>query len=153
MYLVSSCLAGINSRYDGNSNENKVILELLKSGKAIPVCPEQLGGLPTPRTPCEICTDENGNRKVMSKLGRDCTSEFYEGAEKSLNIAKVLGVKKAILKAKSPSCGCGQIYDGTFSGRLVEGNGITAELLMRNGIEVITEKDEEELEKLLESER
>lgn len=145
MYIVSSCLAGINSRYDGKSSENRIILELLKSGKAIPVCPEQLGGLPTPRTPCEIRMDESGERRVISKQGQDFTKEFYEGAEKVLNIAKVLGVKKAILKSKSPSCGCGLIYDGTFSGKLIEGNGLTAELLIQNGIEVITEKDEKSI--------
>ena len=78
----------------------------------------------------------------LNQLG---VKEFYEGAEKVLNIAKVLGVKKAILKSKSPSCGCGLVYDGTFSGKLIEGNGLTAELLIQNGIEVITEKDEESI--------
>jgi uncharacterized protein YbbK (DUF523 family) len=150
MYIVSSCLAGINSRYDGRDNENKIILQLMKQGKAIPLCPEQLGGLPTPRICCEIRINESGNKIVISKDGRDLTKEFKEGAEKVLKVAQALGVKKAILKAKSPSCGCGHVYDGTFSGNLVEGNGLTAELLMKNGIEVYTEKDEEQLQNLLE---
>lgn len=140
MYIVSACLAGINSRYDGRDNENKIVVELIKQGKAIPLCPEQLGGLPTPRACCEIRIDENGNKIVTSKEGQDCTKEFNVGAEKVLKVAQALEIKKAILKSKSPSCGCGFVYDGTFSGRLVEGNGLTAELLIKNGIEVYTEK-------------
>jgi uncharacterized protein YbbK (DUF523 family) len=89
--------------------------------------------------------DEEGNRSVINKEGGDCTFEFIKGAEKTLAIAKIADVKKAILKSKSPSCGCGLIYDGTFSRRLIEGNGLTAELLMNNGIEVVSEN---ELEKL-----
>jgi uncharacterized protein YbbK (DUF523 family) len=150
MYIVSACLAGINSRYDGRDNENKIILQLMKEGKAIPLCPEQLGGMPTPRTPCEICVDESGNKRIISKEGKNFTKEFEEGAEKVLKVAQALGVRKVILKAKSPSCGYGFVYDGTFSGRLVEGNGLAAELLIRNGIEVFTEKDEESLRKLIE---
>ncbi|MDP4143402.1 MAG: DUF523 domain-containing protein [Bacillota bacterium] len=141
MYIVSACLAGINCRYDAKNSENQFIVDLIKQGKAIPVCPEQLGGLDTPRISCEIVTDEKGNKKVISKQGKDCTKEFTEGAEKTLQIAKIVGAKKAILKAKSPSCGCDLIYDGTFSGKLIEGNGLTAQLLLDNGIEVITEKD------------
>lgn len=141
MYLVSSCLAGVNCRYDGKNHENKLIVDLVKKGEAIPVCPEQLGGLPTPRTSCEIVIDEKNSRKVISKDKRDCTNEFMLGAEKTLKVAKAVCAKKAILKSKSPSCGCGLIYDGTFSGKLVEGNGLTAELLIQNGIEVCTEND------------
>ena len=141
MYLVSSCLAGVNCRYDGRNNENKVIAELVRQGQAVLVCPEQLGGLPTPRTSCEIVMDEMWNKKVISKDEQDFTKEFIEGAEKTLAIAKIIGVKKAILKAKSPSCGCGLIYDGTFSGKLIKGNGLTVELLTKNGIEVYTEDD------------
>ena len=140
MYLVSSCLAGINCRYDGKNSENKDIVELVKQGQAIPVCPEVFGKLPIPRPCCEIVVDNNCN-KVVSKDGKDLTKEYSDGAEKTLTIAKTLGIKKAILKAKSPSCGCGYIYDGTFSGNLIEGNGLTAELLLKNGFEVHTEND------------
>ena len=146
LYLVSSCLAGVNCRYDGKDNKNKDIVELVRRGQAIPICPEQLGGLPTPRTSCEIVMDEMWNKKVISKDEQDFTKEFIEGAEKTLSIAKIIGVKKAILKAKSPSCGCGLIYDGTFSGKLIKGNGLTAELLIKNGIEVYTENDLDKLE-------
>lgn len=145
MYLVSSCLAGVNCRYNGGNSENKVILELVKQGKAIAVCPEQLVGLPTPRSSCEIVVDESGNEKVISKEGQDFTKEFIEGAEKTLGIAKVIGIKKAILQSKSPSCGCGVIYDGTFSGKLIKGNGLAAEMLIKNDIGVYTENDLDKL--------
>lgn len=141
MYLISACLAGINCRYDGKNSENEVISELVKQGKAVLVCPEQLAGLPTPRTCCEIVTLNENQKKVMSKDGKDLTKEFMAGAEETLVIALQNGIKKAIFKAKSPSCGCGQIYDGSFSGKLIEGNGLTADLLLKNGIEVITEGD------------
>lgn len=141
MYLVSSCLAGISCRYDGKSSENQYVIELVKQGKAMPVCPELLGGLPVPRVCCEIIEGERGEQRIVSSEGRDFTREFALGAEKTLEIARIIGTTKAILKSKSPSCGCGLIYDGTFSGRLIEGNGLTAELLMKNGIEVITESD------------
>lgn len=145
MYLVSSCLAGVNCRYDGKNSENKIIVELVKQGKAIPVCPEQLGGLQTPRICCEIVMCNDDNKKVMSKDGQEFTKEFTKGAENILAIAKVIGIKKAILKSKSPSCGCGHVYDGTFSGKIIEGNGLAADLLIENGIEVYTENDLEKL--------
>ncbi len=141
MYLVSLCLAGFNCRYDGKSKGNEGIIELINQGKAIVLCPEQLSGLCTPRLPCEIIIDERGNRKVVRQDGKDLTKEFIEGGNRVLSIAKAMGIKKAILKSKSPSCGCGLIYDGTFSGKIVPGNGITAEILIKNGIEVYTEKD------------
>ncbi|KGK87679.1 DUF523 domain-containing protein [Clostridium sp. HMP27] len=141
MYLVSSCLAGVNCRYDGDNNENKDILNLVKEGKAIAVCPEQLAGLSTPRVPCEIIVGKNGNKKIVNKDGEDLTKEFMTGAEKTLAVAKAIGIKKAILKSKSPSCGCGSIYDGTFSGKLIKGNGFTTELLIKSGFEVYTEND------------
>ena len=141
MYLVSSCLAGVNCRYDGKSNENKVVQELVKQGKAIAVCPEQLSGLPVPRPCCEIINNNNGSIKVVNEYGKDLTDAFIRGAEKTLEIAGIIGAEKAVLKSKSPSCGCGFIYDGTFSGKLKEGNGLTAELLIKNGIEVYTEND------------
>lgn len=141
MYLVSACLAGINCRYDGENSGNKIIVDLVKQGRAIPVCPEQLGGLPTPRVSCEIVIDESGDKKVVSKEKKDFTKQFTKGAEETLRISKAMGVKKAILKSKSPSCGCGLIYDGTFSGKLMKGNGLTAEALIKNGIKVYTDKD------------
>jgi uncharacterized protein YbbK (DUF523 family) len=140
MYLVSACLAGVNCRYDGKDSMNEKVLELVNQGKAIPICPEQLGGLSTPRISCEL-VNQPGDRKIINKEGNDRTEEFRLGAERTLAIAKALGVKKAIMKSKSPSCGCGQIYDGTFSGTLIQGNGMAVELLLRSGIEVITEKD------------
>lgn len=141
LYIVSACLAGIKCRYDGDTQKNDEIVRLVEEGKAMLVCPEVLGGLPIPRIPCEIIYDKDGNKKIINKEGKDCTKEFLDGAKKTLAIAEIVGAKKAILKSKSPSCGCGQIYDGTFSGELVEGNGITCDLLKDNGIEVYTEKD------------
>jgi len=145
MYLVSSCLAGVNCRYDGGNSENKTIVELFKKGQAIAVCPEQLAGLNTPRPSCEIIIDEMRNRKIISKDKKDFTKEFIEGAEIILAIAKSIGIKKAILKSKSPSCGCGLIYDGTFSRKLINGYGLTAALLIKNNIKVYTENDLDEL--------
>lgn len=140
MYLVSACLAGAPCRFDGKSKEVQQIMELVNRGEAVPVCPEQLGGLTTPRVSCEICGD-----KVINKEGRDCSAEFELGAERTLAIAKALGITKAILKAKSPSCGCGKIYDGTFSGTLIDGSGRAADLLMKHGIKVYTENDLSEI--------
>lgn len=140
MYIVSACLAGVNCRYDGKNNLDKRILELVKRGEAILVCPEQLGGLTTPRDPSEIVY-ENGIIKVKSIKNKDVTDNFERGAVEVLKLAKEIGTEKAILKSKSPSCGCGIIYDGTFSGKLIQGNGVTAKLLIKNGIEVLTEED------------
>jgi uncharacterized protein YbbK (DUF523 family) len=117
----------------------------VKRGLAIPVCPEQLGGLPTPRVCCEIVIGENGEKKIISKDGKDFTKEYVEGAEKTLAIAKIIGIKKAILQSRSPSCGYSRIYDGTFNGKLIKGNGLTAELLTQNGIIVYTEDEIESL--------
>lgn len=141
MYLLSSCLAGINCRYDGGNNFNKKAAELVKEGKAIPVCPEVLGGLDTPRDPAEIVIDQEGNQRVMTVKGNDVTAEFKRGAEKTLKIAEIVEAEKALLQQRSPSCGFGKVYDGSFSGNLVEGNGLTAELLIKNGIEVLTEAE------------
>jgi len=138
--MVSACLAGINCRYDGGSSPVKRIVSLVESGDAIPFCPEQLGGLPTPRITCEIVT-ENGETKVRGKDGSDYTAEFVLGAELSLKLAKENRIIKAVLKSGSPSCGFGEIYDGTFSGKKTGGNGLTADLFQKNGISVMTEKD------------
>jgi len=145
MYLVSACLAGVNCRYDGKNSRNTVICELVKEGKAIAICPEQLAGLGTPRISCEIVIDGMGNKKVISKNGQDLTKQFALGAEKALGVAKVIGIKKAILKSKSPSCSCGLIHDGTFTGRLINGTGLTAELLIKNDIEVCSENNLDKL--------
>ena len=139
MYIVSACLAGIKCRYDGKDNGDEKIIQLVKEGKAITVCPEVFGGLSIPRVPCEIVLDDKGNIKVINKEGVDCTENFKEGAKKTLAIAEILGADTAILKSKSPSCGCGKIYDGTFSGKLVEGDGVAAKFLTENGIKVYNE--------------
>jgi uncharacterized protein YbbK (DUF523 family) len=129
--IVSACLAGIPCRYDGTAELDQEVIRLVEDHRAIPVCPEQLGGLSTPRPPCEI-----KNRKVFTIYGEEVTDEFRKGAEIALAIARENGCKKAILKARSPSCGSGWIYDGTFSGTLIRGNGMTAELFLSNGISV-----------------
>ena len=134
--LVSACLLGVNCKYNGGNNYNEKVMEYLKDKEIIPVCPEIMGGLPTPRIASEIIGD-----RVVNKEGQDVTSNYQKGAEETLELAKKLGVKKALLKAKSPSCGYGNIYDGTFSDTLIAGNGITAELLKKNGFEILTEKD------------
>lgn len=141
MILISACLAGVNCKYNGGNNLNEKILELVKEGKAILVCPEQLGGLSTPRVPAEIISKDN-EKLVITKTGEDVTHQYEKGALEVLNLAKKLGINKVIFKANSPSCGSGIIYDGTFSGIKIEGNGITTELLKNNGIDVITEKDD-----------
>lgn len=134
--LVSACLLGVKCRYDGKSKPNKAVLALAQNEALIPVCPEQLGGRPTPRNAVEILKG-----KVVEPDGNDHTEEFKRGAEEVLKLAKITGCKKAILKSKSPSCGFGKIYDGTFSGTLTDGNGITAQLLYENGIEIINENN------------
>ena len=133
--LVSSCLLGLNCKYNGGNNYSEEIDEYLKKYDVIPICPEIMGGLPTPRVPSERLGD-----KVITKDGRDVTKEFKKGAEETLFLAKKFNVKKAILKLKSPSCGSEKIYDGTFTNNLTNGDGITAELLKENGIEIITIK-------------
>jgi uncharacterized protein YbbK (DUF523 family) len=139
IYLVSACLLGANCRYNGTSSKINELDNLVDSGRLIAICPEVLGGLKTPREACEISLQRDGNIKVMSHEGLDCTIEFQTGAKRVLDIAKVCGVKKAILKANSPSCGCGYVYDGTFTGKLIEGSGLTSQLLLENGIEVYNE--------------
>jgi len=135
MILVSGCLVGINCKYNGGNNYDERIFNLVKEGKAIPVCPEQLGGLRTPRNPSEICT-KNNRRYVVSNQNEDVTAEYERGAEEVLELAKKLNIKEVILQPKSPSCGKGKIYDGSFSKTLIDGNGVTADLLIKNGIKV-----------------
>jgi uncharacterized protein YbbK (DUF523 family) len=136
MKLCSACLLGIKCRYDGKSARNRKVIMLLKSETLIPICPEQLGGLPTPREPAEI----RGER-VVTRSGKDVTENFKRGAKEVLKIAKLYGIKEAIMKQRSPSCGCGEIYDGTFSGKTIKGDGVTTTLLKKNGIKVISEKE------------
>ncbi len=146
MKLVSACLLGIKCRFDGKSKPDNKIIKLLKKEIFIPICPEQLGGLETPRAPQEIqgCSGEkvlDGKCKVLNKNGEDVTKQFVLGAKETLRIARLLNIKEAILKQKSPSCGCGQTYDGTFSNKFIKGNGVTTALLKRNNIKVISEED------------
>ncbi len=146
MYLVSACLLGIKCRYDGGEKQVDRLMELAAKGWAIPACPEQLGGCTTPRSPCEIQNGDGGDVldgkcRVIGKDGGDVTDNLVKGAQEILKLASSRGVGKAVLKAKSPSCGFGQIYDGTFSGQLTDGNGVTAELLHRNHIKVYTEEN------------
>lgn len=144
--LVSACLAGINCRYDGGHKVNKKIKKMVEDGKAVCICPEQLGGLDTPRKPSEIKDSSGkevlaGRAKVIRQDGRDLTDCFINGARQALAIAKKYNIKKAILKSKSAACGKGKIYDGSFSNRLIKANGVTCQLLLDNNIKVITEKD------------
>ena len=138
--LVSACLIGENCRYDGNNNLVEAIKALHEKGEVIPVCPEMLGELLAPRPACEI-VEEAGVRKVIGKDGNDYTTPFKKGAQLTLEEALKNDVSLAILKARSPSCGSGKIYDGTFSGKLIDGNGVTAQLLIDNGIKVVTENE------------
>jgi uncharacterized protein YbbK (DUF523 family) len=148
LVLVSACLVGVNCKYNGGNNLKKKIRELVKKGKAIPVCPEQLGGLPTPREPAYLTRDGyyvlKGRAKVLTKSGKDVTLNFIRGAKEVLKLAKLLKIKVAILKARSPSCGCGETY---IHGKVSKGNGVAAALLKRNGIMIYTEENFHELVK------
>ncbi len=179
MILVSSCLLGVNCRYDGKNNYNSALAGRIAQGRLLPVCPEQLGGLPTPRIPAEIIggtasdllkaypfiLEDDGNNiklniadnlnqealaadnqdsasvRVVNEAGKDLTANFLKGACEVSRLAKRAGARAAILKARSPSCGCGQIYNGTFSNCMVNGDGITAALLQKEGIKVYTEEE------------
>jgi uncharacterized protein YbbK (DUF523 family) len=146
MKLCSACLLGIKCRYDGLGRSNEKILALSQKEILIPVCPEQLGGLPTPRPNSEIKDGEgsdvlSGCSRVLGSDGDEVTDNFVNGAKEVLRLAKIFNIQEAILKQKSPSCGSGRIYDGTFSGDLRNGDGVTTALLKRNGIKVISEED------------
>jgi uncharacterized protein YbbK (DUF523 family) len=145
LYLVSACLAGVNCRYDGSNTLNKKVAQLVQEGKAIAICPEVIAGLNTPRACCEMVKDQEGHKKIVSTEGEDFTKEFIDVAIKTLEIIKVLGIKKAILQSRSPSCGYGRIYDGTFNGTLKKGNGLVVELLIENGIKIYTENELERI--------
>ena len=145
-YIISACLIGKNCSYDGTSRYKPEIRELVDKGEAIALCPEELGGLKTPRPPSEIFAGSaadvlKGKAFIFNKDGKDITISLVKGCREFLNIAKECQVKRAILKTKSPCCGRDKIYDGTFTAKLRKGNGIAAELLLRNGIEVITDEE------------
>ena len=139
--LVSACLLGVSCRYDGKSGERKEILELMKEYNFIPVCPEQLGGMETPREPSEIISGNGEEVRGVNRLGQDVTVCFTQGAREVLRLGKLFKCRRAILKERSPSCGHGVIYDGTFSGTTAAGSGVTAMLLEENGITVTGESD------------
>lgn len=138
-YIVSSCLAGIPCRFDCADKNNKYVNELIKEGKAIPICPEQIAGFPTPREACE-CILVDGEFRVISKSGNDYTEQFFKGAKLTLEFAKKYGINKAILQKNSPSCGV-RTYDGSFSGTLANYSGITAKMLKDEGFEIISSED------------
>ena len=142
--LVSACLLGTPCRYDGKSKPCPAVLALSERHELIPVCPEVDGGLSTPRAPSELQPD----RCVINALGEDVTSAYLRGAEIALQTATERSVSLAILKAKSPSCGCGKIYDGSFSRSLIPGDGVTAALLKKNGLRVLTEEELDTLQAL-----
>jgi len=142
MDIASACLAGVKCRFDGEARPDEKIVELYQKGLVKLVCPECLAGLPAPRCPSEISGGDgadvlDGRARVRAEKGEDRTAEFLRGAHATLEIAKRCGAQRAYLKAKSPSCGCGRIYDGTFTGTLRSGDGVTTALLKRNGIQVI----------------
>ena len=138
--IISACLLGTPCRYDGKSVKKIDIERLCEKYNLIPVCPEIYGGLPTPRVPSERRGD-----KVIMRDGCDVTDNYKRGAEAALSLCEIYGIDLAILKAKSPSCGCGRIYDGSFSGTLTNGDGVTAELLLAHGVRVLTEENIDKL--------
>ncbi|AMA73994.1 MULTISPECIES: DUF523 domain-containing protein [Aneurinibacillus] len=145
MKIISACLMGCACRYDQKDNRVAEIEQLVKDGKAIPVCPEQLGGLSTPRNPAEIVGGDgfdvlDGKAKVIDNQGNDVTEQFLQGARQVLLIAQSVNAKEAILKERSPSCGSNMIYNGTFSKTKRKGVGVTTALLMRHGITVQSEE-------------
>ena len=135
--LISACLLGVACRYDGLSKplDKEIIGKLREQYHLIPVCPEVMGGLPTPRIPAEISSDG----KVFRQDGLDVTENYIRGAKEALRLAEIFQCDTALMKEKSPSCGAGKIYDGSFSKTLTDGNGIAAELLQKNGIRIIGE--------------
>ena len=138
--MVSACLMGAGCRYDGKSNRIPQLDRLMELHTCVPVCPEQLGGLTTPRVPAE-----QRGEQVIDREGRDVTAAFRRGAEEAVRLAELCGCCAALLKERSPSCGCGRIYDGTFSGTLTAGDGLTARLLKEKGIAIYGESRVEEL--------
>lgn len=138
--LISSCLLGVSCRYDGRSVPNEEAKGLSEIFELVPFCPEIYGGLPTPRTP-----SERVGVRVMSKAGVDVTDNYNKGANEALLLCRELGIELALLKEKSPACGSIKIYDGSFSGTLIDGEGVTAELLRKCGIKVYGESQIDKL--------
>lgn len=134
--IVSACLVGENCKYNGKNNYKKRVLDFLEGHEIVTVCPEVMGGLPTPRPSCEIV-----NGRVININGEDKTEFFYKGASEAYNKIKDLDVKCAVLQSRSPSCGVNQIYDGSFSGTLISGRGLFAEKLFSLGYKVIDSED------------
>lgn len=146
MILVSSCLCGEKCKYSGGDNYHEKVVAYCEGKQVLKVCPEVLGGLKTPRPPAEIVGGTakevfDGKARVMDCKGNDVTDAFIKGAHKVLSIAKEYQVTEAILKANSPSCGKGMVYDGQFRGKRIEGNGLTAQQLLDAGIKVKTEDE------------
>ena len=144
--LISACLAGRACRFDGSSNQDALVSRLVAEGRAVLVCPEVDGGLGTPRPPAEIVGGDGsdvlaGRARVVTQQALDVTDAYLEGARRALEACVRSGANAAILKARSPSCGIGSIYDGSFSRTLVAGDGVTAALLREHGIEVLTDED------------
>ncbi len=137
MLAVSACLAGVACRYNGEAYPVAAVEELVRTGDALPICPERLGGLPSPRNPVEWRAE-----RALDEQGGDWTQAFLVGARKAVGIAMTLGATGAILKARSPSCGCGCIYDGSFSHRRIAGDGLFCRLLKEQGVQVITEEED-----------
>ncbi len=138
--MISACLLGVCCRYDGGERADPDVARLAERHTLIPVCPEQLGGLPTPRPPAERQGDA-----VRTQAGADVTEEYTRGAREALRLYRMLGCEAAVLKERSPSCGSGKIYDGTFSGTVTDGDGVTAALFRENGIPVYGESQLREL--------
>jgi len=139
MILVSACLAGINCAWDGKNRLDPKIKELVDKNQAVTVCPEVLGGRPIPRTKTEIKGGTGkdvleGKAKVFDEHGKDVTLEFLKGAHAAIDVIKKFNIKEAILKSKSPSCGVGEIYDGSFKSSLIKGDGVTTALLKKEGV-------------------
>lgn len=157
--IVSACLAGLATTHNGTAKPSPAVMDLVAQGRAILVCPEQLGGLPTPRLPAEVvaapvgvcAAGESsgqdgadvvaGRARVVDAQGNDVTAQYLRGAREALKLARLSGATRAILKARSPSCGSSRIHDGTFSGTLKDGSGVTAALLRQEGIDVLSEED------------
>jgi uncharacterized protein YbbK (DUF523 family) len=144
MMLVSSCLIGLEPRYNGEGPRDDSLMEFLKDKRFIPVCPEQLGGLSTPRKPCEIQIHD-GEEKIINIDGEDKTHFFIKGANEVLKLVKEFDIKYAIFKERSPSCGKGKIYDGSFSSTLISGDGIAAKMLTEAGVKVYNENNFKEM--------
>ena len=143
--LVSACLLGVNCRYSGKGELCQELQKLMKEHHLIPVCPEQLGGLATPRTPAERVKD-----RVVTQMGEDVTAQYEKGARETAGLAELFGCRCAGLKERSPSCGNGRIYDGTFSRQLVSGDGTAAALLKERGVRIFGETEIEKLKQYLE---